>query len=50
MLALRAILGPVALQVLAVVAVVIAGTGLTVTVIFVADPTHDPTEEVGVIL
>jgi hypothetical protein len=47
-LAVRLILGLVPLQVLALVEVVIAGVGLTVTVILVAEPTQDPVVEVGV--
>jgi hypothetical protein len=46
--AVRLMLGPVPLQVLAVVEVVTAGVGFTVTVILVADPTQEPTVEVGV--
>jgi len=47
-LAVRAIFGPVPLQVLAVAALVTAGIGLTVTVIVKADPAHDPAIDVGV--
>jgi hypothetical protein len=42
------IFGPVPLQVLAVVALVTAGFGFTVTVIVYAGPAHEPVVEVGV--
>ena len=47
-LAVRLMPGLVPLQVIAVVAVVTAGVGFTVTVISVADPAQLPVEEVGV--
>jgi len=46
--AVKAMAGLVPLQVLAVVEVVTTGVGFTVTVIFVAEPTQEPTVEVGV--
>jgi hypothetical protein len=46
--ALRLIFGPVPLHIAAVVVVVTAGKGLTVTVIVVAAPTHEAAIEVGV--
>jgi len=46
--AVRLMLGPVPLQVLAVVEVVTVGIGFTVTVIFVAEPTQEPRVAVGV--
>jgi len=46
--AVRLMLGPVPLHVLAVLGVVTLGAGFTVTVILVAEPTHEPTVEVGV--
>ena len=48
--AVRLILGLVPLHVLAVLAVVLPGIGLTVTVILVAEPRQEPTVEVGVTL
>jgi hypothetical protein len=47
-LAVRLILGPVPLQVLAVLAVVTAGVGFTVTVIVKGLPAQEPAVEVGV--
>jgi len=47
-LAVNAIFGPVPLQVLAVLAVVTTGVGLTVTTILYGLPIHDPVVEVGV--
>jgi hypothetical protein len=47
-LAVRPRLGLVLLQVLAVVVLVTAGVGLTVTIISVAVPTQEPVTEVGV--
>ena len=47
-LPVKAILGDVPLQVLAVAAVVTAGAGLTVTVIVNGEPVQPPVTEVGV--
>jgi hypothetical protein len=47
-LAVKLIFGPVPLHVLAVLAVVTAGFGFTVTVIVYVAPTHDPVVDVGV--
>ncbi len=47
-LAVKLILGPVPLQVLAVLAVVTRGFGLIVTVIVKGLPVHEPVVEVGV--
>jgi hypothetical protein len=47
-LAARLMLGLVLLQVLALVELVTAGVGLTVTVILVAEPAQEPVIEVGV--
>lgn len=47
-LAVKVIFGAVLLQMLAVVALVRAGVGLTVTVIVKVAPTHKPADEVGV--
>jgi len=47
-LAVKLIFGLVPLQILAVVALVTAGIGLTVTVIVKAEPAHEPVVEVGV--
>jgi len=47
-LAVKAIFGPVPLQVLAVAAVVTTGVGLTATTILLAAPIHKPVIEVGV--
>ena len=44
----KAILGPVPLQVLAVAGLVTIGVGLTVTVIVKSVPVHEPVVEVGV--
>ena len=46
--AVRLILGPVALQIAAAAALVIAGLGLTVTVILNGAPTQEPAVAVGV--
>jgi hypothetical protein len=46
--AARLIPGPAPLHVLAVLAVVTTGDGLTVIVIVYGDPMHKPTVEVGV--
>jgi hypothetical protein len=46
--AVRAIFGPVPLQIFAVAALVTDGFGLTVTVIVKAAPVHVPVVEVGV--
>ena len=49
-LEVRLRLGLVPLQTLAVAGVVRVGRGFTVTVIAVAEPAHEPAEEVGVTL